>query len=158
MKKLNLASFAFILLSIFFLLNTSCKKKKSVPNVFTYELNSQKVNCPAFAIGDRVISNQSIFWGRNDDVGQLELIIDTVRVGVFDQADYVNSLSGYSINFNDKNDNLYTYTKNSNSRFVINLKVSDGDEISGSFSATLHNIANNLDSVVIENGVFSFGI
>ncbi|MAR99541.1 MAG: hypothetical protein CMD21_02470 [Flavobacteriales bacterium] len=67
-------------------------------------------------------------------------------------------MSGYSINFNDKNDNLYTYTKNSNSRFVINLKVSDEDEISGSFSAVLYNIANSLDSVVVENGVFSFGL
>ena len=146
------------MLSVFFLLNTSCKKKKSVPNVFTYEINSQKVNCPAFAIGDRVISNQSIFWGRNNDVGQLELILDTIRVDVFNLADYFSTLNGYSINFNYKNDNLYTYTKNSNSRFVINLKVSDEDEISCSFSAVLYNIANSLDSVVVENGFFSFGL
>ena len=158
MKKFILLNFSIALISVFLLAITSCKKKKSVPNLFNYELNSQKVNCSSFAVGDRVISNQSILWGRNDDVGQLELILDTIRVGTFTETDYNNTLSGYAITFNDKNDNLYSYIKNSKSRFNIILKVSNKDEISGTFSAVLFNLSNDKDSVIIENGIFSFDI
>ena len=160
MKKSNFIQFSFILLCSIFLFTASCKKNSKVPNIFTYNLNNQKVDCSKnYGISERVISGQTVIWGRNEESGFLDLVLDTTVVGSYNQTDYVNSLNGYSVNYTDHSDKLYTYSKSiSKGQFIINLKKYDDDEISATFSAVLFDLTNNSDSVIIEDGVFSFGL
>jgi hypothetical protein len=157
-KSIVFKSTLILFLSTFFFAS-SCKKKDKVPIIFTFNLNNQKVDCSkSFGFSDRVISDQSIIWGRNDNFGIVNLVLDTTVVGSFTQSDYESSLKGYAVNFTNTDDVYYSYSNNNpKGYFNIKVKTYNNDEISGTFSAKLFDLTNDSDSVMIEEGVFSYG-